>query len=142
MTLSLPQEWVVMSSQIMHKQWSNIQYSLIQYTRHLCFEFQKLCTFYRLPELHHVKASHPFPGDNPLEHGRAVQRNTGPSKNGHMKLNHLHTHWAIHSFQSFGHCCVVVQPPLSSISCQKTPSHYPSNLTSFYQIPDLHLLLS
>ena len=60
------------------------------YTRHLLLDFQSLRPYYSLPQLHHVTATHPSPGDNPQECGRAVRKNAGPIKN--VKLNHLLMH--------------------------------------------------
>ena len=36
--------------------------------------------------------SHPNSGDNPPERGRTVQKNAWPSKNGRVKLDHIHMH--------------------------------------------------
>ena len=68
--------------------------SLSPYTRHLRLDFQQLRLFYSLPQPHQVTASHPSPGDNPPERGRAVRKNAEPSKNCRVKLNHLHMHQA------------------------------------------------
>ena len=66
------------------------QTALSLYARHLHLDFQQLCPFYSLPQLHCVMASHCSPGDFPPEHGRVVRKNACSSKNYHIKLNHLH----------------------------------------------------
>ena len=48
--------------------------------------------FHSSSQPHHVPASLPSPGANPPERRRVVRKNTGPSKYGRVKLNHLHMH--------------------------------------------------
>ena len=103
------------------------------YTRHMLLDSQQLRPNNSLPQPHQVKASHHFPGDNPSERGRAVQMNTGPSKNGSWKLNRRHMHQ--------GSLFIALFPPLSFPCCPGPASRHPSNLTSVYPIPALHLLL-
>ena len=58
-----------------------------------------------LPQLHHVTASHPSPGDKPPQREMAVRKNAGPSKNGHVKKSIIYICTrAHHSFLSFAHC--------------------------------------
>ena len=71
MVFSLHQGRVVVSSQIKFTQSSNTHH-LAHITVTLCLYFQYLCPLYSLPQPHHVTAPHPSPGDNLIEHGRAV----------------------------------------------------------------------
>ena len=56
------------------------------------FIFTSCPLFYSLPHLHHVTASHLAPGDNPLERGIADKKNTRPSRNDSVELNHIYMH--------------------------------------------------
>ena len=66
MTFSFHQGGVVMSSQIMHTQLSTMHIAhLSPYTKHLHCDVC-CCAFYSLPQLHHIMASHPSPGDKAI----------------------------------------------------------------------------
>ena len=89
MTFSLQQGVVIKSSQITHTQSSNIHpLAHILDTYPLMFS-SSMYSFHSLSQQHHVTASHPSPVITP-EHGRAVRKNTGPSKNGSVKLIQLY----------------------------------------------------
>ena len=77
------------------------------------YDFKKLRPFYNLPQPHHVTASHTSQGYNPPERGRAVWKNTTPSKN-------------VLSTPSY-RPCIVAQPPLSFFCCPRSPSRHLSN---------------
>ena len=103
---------------------------LSPYTRHLILDFRNWRSFSSLPQPHHVTASHHSPGDKPQERGTAVRKNTGTNQNGRVKLNHLHMHQG---------------PPIlsifhSSLCWARPSSQHPSNITSVYLVPNLHLL--
>ena len=64
-----------------------------------------------------------------------VQKNTGLSKNGHVKLIHFHIHTYLPGFSTPSYVlCIVVQPP-SSLFCPRPPLCHPSNLPSVYPAP-------
>ena len=94
--------------------------------------------FYSLSKLHHETASHPSLGVNKSpERGRAVRRNTGTPQNGRIKYNNLHTHQGspLVSISRSSSCSLHRHPPVA-----QGPSHLPSNRTSVYPVPALHLL--
>ena len=74
----------------------------------------------------------------PPKHGRAVQKNTVPSKKG--RETHSVTYVPGHSIL-FDLQHIVVQPPPSFLCCARPPSHNPSSLTSVSLVPVPHLLL-
>ena len=78
MTFSLHQWGVVVSSQIMHAQLSNIH--LLAYILGTCALIFNTCVLFTVSQPHHVRAFHPSPRDKPPEHGRAVQKNTETKK--------------------------------------------------------------
>ena len=99
---------LVMSSQITNTQSPSRRGSYVQsdyahtITQHshrssynsTCTMINSSCDiFYSLLQPHalvgfHPPCSHPYPGDNLQERGRAVRKNAGPSKNCHVRLNH------------------------------------------------------
>ena len=66
----------------------------------ICALIFSSCALFSLSQPHHVTASHPSLGDKPPEHGSAVRKNAGPSKNGRVKLIRLHTYQCSPLFRS------------------------------------------
>ena len=95
---------------------------------------------YSLSKLYHVPSSHISPCDKPS--GRELG---GPKEHWNkakMTKSHsiIYTYATVISTSSYlSH--IIDKPPPSSIWCQKPPSRHPSNLTSFYSVSALHLLL-
>ena len=99
MPFSLHQRGVVMSSQITQ---TIINIYPLAHVLDICALIFSSCAFLSLSQQHHVTASHPSPGDNHRSTG-AVWKNTGPSKNGSVKLIQYICTRALHSFRSFAH---------------------------------------
>ena len=99
-----PSMGVVMSNQIMPTRSSNTHTHtpLGPYTRYMRLDF-KLCN---LPQTHHVTASHHSIGDNPPERGKAVRKNTEPTKNTRVKLSSIHMHQGY--YITIINCCSLV----------------------------------
>ena len=53
-------------------------------------------------------------------HGKAVQKNTGSSKNGSVELIQMHVH------QGSPFPSIVAKPPQSSLCCPRPPSQHPA----------------
>ena len=112
---------VVLSRQITHTQSSNTPLS--PDTRHPHLDFQKLHHFSVFPNrMHCVTASHPSPADNPPERRRVVRKNTEQSKNGRVKLNHLHMHKGSTLFSNFRALLRSLHQHHSALKATFTPS--------------------
>ena len=75
----------------------------------------------------------------PPEHGRVTRKNTGPSKNGRVKLIQLHMYYGLSTLSDL--LGIDAQKPPSFLCCPRPPSsHHPSSLTSVPIVPVLHWL--
>ena len=115
---------------------------LSPYTWPVRLDFQKLHLFYSLLQPNQVTASQSYPGDNPPERGRAVQKNSWPSKNGCFKLRHLHVTFSqasLHSPSHYNFHIYIKQPwihhsTLSQYINQKRLTHINSSLDTFHTL--------
>ena len=78
MTCFLNQGGVVISSQTMQAQLSNIH--ALAHILGTCTLILSSCTIFTDPQKHHVTASHPSKGDKPSEHEWVLQKNTGTER--------------------------------------------------------------
>ena len=98
---------------------------------------EKVMVYYYTPTAS-CNGSHPSPGNNLPEHGRAVRKNAGRSKNGRVEFNHLDIHQGSPLLPSF---CALSRSLHSSLCCPRPLSRHLFNLTSVYPVPALHLHL-
>ena len=156
----MTKDGVVMSSQITHKQSSNINHPLVHILDTCSLIFSGCALFYSLLQPHHVMASHPFysllqpyhvmashpsPGDN--HQSMEVVCNTWPSKKCPVKLNQLHMHQGFPVFfylsHSLQHHSSVAQGHLHTIhpASPRSTSYMPSTYFR-HQHPLGHTILS
>ena len=139
MTFSIHQGGVVMSSQIMVTQSTNTHHLAHAYTIGTCASFLVVVPVLQFTKPHQVTASHPSPGDNPIEHGRAVRKNAGSCKYGGVELNHLRIHQGSPHLPICRALLRNIHAPLS-LCCSRPSSSHPSNRTSVYPVLAIHIL--